>query len=205
MQETWSLLWDQHIFFIPASPLFCPSVLLTMCIACLCISEMLIYWNPEKLTRSISVENTCTFKFRGMLVCYGKPRRWLTRAGVNTLRPRQSGRRFADDLFKCIFLNENVWISIQMSVKFVPRGPINNIPILVQILAWCRPSEKPLSEPMIVKLPMHIRHSASMSKKSRGLWTIDISKVLCMAHYEYVAHRSPIPLDCQCVFNDAPL
>ena len=61
-----------------------------------------------------------------------------------------------DDLFKCIFLNENVWISIKVSVKFVPKGPIYNIPALVQIMAWRRPGDKPLSEPMIVRLPMHI-------------------------------------------------
>ena len=39
----------------------------------------------------------------------------------------------ADNIFKCIFLNENVWISINISLKFVPKGPINNIPALVQI------------------------------------------------------------------------
>ena len=51
----------------------------------------------------------------------------------NTLRPRQNGRRFADDTFERIFLNENVRISIESSLKFVPKGPINNIPALVQI------------------------------------------------------------------------
>ena len=38
----------------------------------------------------------------------------------NTLRPRQNGRHFADDIFKWIFLNENVWIPIEISLKFVP-------------------------------------------------------------------------------------
>ena len=57
----------------------------------------------------------------------------------NTLRPRQNGRRFANDIFKRIFLNENVYISIKISLKFVPKGPINNIPALVQIMAWCHP------------------------------------------------------------------
>ena len=75
---------------------------------------------------------------------------------VNTLRPRQNGRHFADDIFKCIFLNENVSIAIEISLKFVPKGPINNIPALVQIMAWRRPGEKPLSEPMMVSLPTHI-------------------------------------------------
>ena len=73
----------------------------------------------------------------------------------NTLRPRQNGRQFADDIFNCIFLNENVWIPIQISLKF-PKGPIKNIPALVQIMAWRRPGDKPLSEPMMVNLPTHI-------------------------------------------------
>ena len=75
---------------------------------------------------------------------------------LNTLRPRQDGRRFADDTFKRIFLNENVRISIKISLKFVPKGPINNIPALVQIMAWRRSGDKPLSEPMMVTLPTHI-------------------------------------------------
>ena len=75
---------------------------------------------------------------------------------VNTLRPRQNGRRFADDTFKRIFLNENVRISITISLKLVPKGPINNILSLVQIMAWRRSGDKPLSEPMIVRLPTHI-------------------------------------------------
>ena len=75
---------------------------------------------------------------------------------VNTLRPRQDGRHFPDDIFKCIFLNENIWISINVSLKFVPKGQINNIPALVQIMAWRRPGDKPLFEPMMVRLPTHI-------------------------------------------------
>ena len=74
----------------------------------------------------------------------------------NTLRLRQNGRRFADDTFKRIFLNENVRISIKISLKFVPKGPINNIPALVQILAWRRSGDNPLSEPMMVCLLTHI-------------------------------------------------
>ena len=62
---------------------------------------------------------------------------------VNTLRPRQNGRHFADNIFKRIFLNENVEIAIKMSLKFVPKGRINNIPALVQVMAWCRPGDKP--------------------------------------------------------------
>ena len=75
---------------------------------------------------------------------------------INSLRPRQEGRHFPDDIFMCIFLNENVWIPIKISLKFVPKGPIDNIPALVQIMAWRRPGDKPLSEPMMVSLLTHI-------------------------------------------------
>ena len=74
----------------------------------------------------------------------------------NKLRPRQNGCHFAEDIFKWIFLNESSSIAINISLKFVPKVPINNIPALVQIRAWCCPGDKPLSEPMMVNLPTHI-------------------------------------------------
>ena len=74
---------------------------------------------------------------------------------INTLRPRQNGRHFADTL-KPIFLNENIRISIKISLKFVLKFPYNNIPALVQIMAWRRPGDKPLSEPMMVSSLTHI-------------------------------------------------
>ena len=56
---------------------------------------------------------------------------------LNTLRWRQNGRQFPDDKFKCISFDENVWISLKMSMKFVPKVRINNITSLVLIMAWC--------------------------------------------------------------------
>ena len=86
---------------------------------------------------------------------------------LHKLRPRQNGRHFADDIFICIFLNENIWIAIKISTKFVPEGPINNIPTLVQIMAWRRIGDKPLSEAMVVEFAdAYMRHSASVSKKA---------------------------------------
>ena len=75
---------------------------------------------------------------------------------LNSLRPRQNGRLFADDIFKCIFLNESVRISITISLKFVPKGLFNNIPALVPIMAWHRLGDKPLSEAMMVKQATHM-------------------------------------------------
>ena len=62
----------------------------------------------------------------------------------------------ADNIFKCIFLNENGSISIQISLKFVPKGSVDNKSALVQVMAWRRPGDKPLSEPMMVILLTHI-------------------------------------------------
>ena len=74
----------------------------------------------------------------------------------NTFRPRQNGRHFADDTFIRIFMNENVRISINISLKFVTKGLINNIPALVQIMAWRLPGDKLIYEPMMVRLPTHV-------------------------------------------------
>ena len=70
--------------------------------------------------------------------------------------PRRNGCHFPDSTFNCIFLNENAWIPIKISLKFVPKDQINNTPALVQTIAWCWPGNKPLSEPMMVRLPIHI-------------------------------------------------
>ena len=45
---------------------------------------------------------------------------------------------------------------LKISLKFIPKVQINNIPALVQIMAWRRPADKPLSEPMMVSLLTHI-------------------------------------------------
>ena len=57
---------------------------------------------------------------------------------------------FSDDIFKRILLNETIWISIKIAPNFVAKGSINNIPALVQMMAWCRKGDKSLSEPMLV-------------------------------------------------------
>ena len=66
--------------------------------------------------------------------------------------------------FQMHFLNENVLISIEISVKFVLKAPIDNIPALVQIIAWRRIGDKPLSEPKVTKFhEAYMRNPASMS------------------------------------------
>ena len=90
------------------------------------------------------------------------------RDSFNTLSPRQNGHHFPYNFFKCIFLNENVWVAIKIWLKFVTKGSINNIPALVQIMAWRRPGDKPLCEPMLTQFTLALqwksqyleRHSA---------------------------------------------
>ena len=111
---------------------------------------------------------------------------------MNTLRPRQNGRHFADDIFKCIFLNENAWISLKISLKFVPKVRINYIPALVQIMAWHRPGDKPLSEPMMVSLLTHIC-------VTRPQWVNIFMKLFCkhlILHilYQHISLKVP----CRC-------
>ena len=65
----------------------------------------------------------------------------------------------ADDIFTRIFLNGNGRIPIKISLKFVPKSPIDNKPALVQVMAWCRSGDKPLPEPMITQFTdAYMRH-----------------------------------------------
>ena len=112
---------------------------------------------------------------------------------LNTLRPRHNGRHFADDIFKCIFLNENVWNPIKISLKFVPKGPINYIPALVQIMAWRRSGDKPLSETMMARLLTHICVTRPQWVKSRwceewyinSLWSIGYLDVIFKCNFQF--------------------
>ena len=104
---------------------------------------------------------------------------------LNTLRPRQNGRHFADDIFKRIFLYENILIPIKISLKFVPKGPTNNIPALVPIMAWRRPGDKPLSKLMMVNSTTHICVTRPQWVNSLFTFARDLSSI-------------NIPLQCKC-------
>ena len=70
----------------------------------------------------------------------------------------------ADDNLKCIFLSENDKISIRITLKFVPRSPIDNKPGLVRVMAWRRTGDKPLPELMLTHFTnAHMRHQGGMS------------------------------------------
>ena len=49
----------------------------------------------------------------------------------NSSPPGQNGCHFADGIFRCIFVNEKFCTLIKISLKFVPKGSIENNPALV--------------------------------------------------------------------------
>ena len=100
---------------------------------------------------------------------------------------RQNGRHFPDDILKLIFFNENVWLSIEISMKFVPKSQIDNIPALVQKMAWRRPGDKPFYEPVMVSLPTHIC-------VTRPQWV----NQLCLVIMNIFARKEPsmVPIVC---------
>ena len=71
---------------------------------------------------------------------------------LNTVRPDKMAVLSQTTLF----FNENARIFIEISLTLVPKGSINNIPALVHIMAWRQPGDKPLSEPMMVRLPTYL-------------------------------------------------
>ena len=92
---------------------------------------------------------------------------WLL---VNTLRPRQDRRHLADDIFTCIFFNENCCILIKFSLKYVRNGPIDNNSALIQIMACRLSGDKPLSEPMMISLTTHIYVTRPQWVKWQAAW-----------------------------------
>ena len=96
----------------------------------------------------------------------------VLRKWFNTLRPRHSGRHFADSTFKCVLWDENIGISINIYLNFVPKGQIGGIPALVQMIDWRRPGDKPLSDPVMVRLPMHICVTSLQWVKAGQWWNL---------------------------------
>ena len=81
------------------------------------------------------------------------------------------------------FSNAFSWmeIPIKISLEFIPTGPINNIPALVQTMAWHRRGDKPLFEPMMVRLPTHICVTRPQWVKTCGRnIAYDITSKLCI-------------------------
>ena len=70
---------------------------------------------------------------------------------VQLISPWTRWPPFADDIFKCIFMTESFCVLIQISLKFVPKGPIDSKSALVHVMTWRRTGNKPLPEPMLAQ------------------------------------------------------
>ena len=116
-------------------------------------------------------------------------RQHFTQCVFKTLRLTQNGHHFADNIFKCIFLNENPWISFKISSKFVPKGPINNIPWLVQIMAWPRPGRKPLSAPLVVRLLTHVCITRPKWVKGQNVLSFQLLPKFMAIHWCWLSYQ----------------
>ena len=89
-------------------------------------------------------------------------------------------------MFQCIFLIENFLILNEISLKYVPYGPVDNMAALVQIMAWRRTGDRPLSEPMLVCfIDAYMRHSTSMSQSAVTLHNCSVYRWTCVAQFLY--------------------
>ena len=68
---------------------------------------------------------------RGVLLMPEKKFQAIKYLFLNSSPTEQNGRHFADDILRCIFMNEKFCILIKISPKFVPEGSIDNNPALV--------------------------------------------------------------------------
>ena len=78
---------------------------------------------------------------------------------INPSLPGRLSGKIAHDIFRCLFFNENVGISIEISMKIVHKGPIDNKPALVQVMVWRRTDDKTLPERMLTQFTdAYMRH-----------------------------------------------
>ena len=129
--------------------------------------QLTVLWNhnSDSIIRNINIifsigekawEVNCRkyWSHESVIQIQGMARVWpetakSARSPFNSSSPRQNGRHFADDIFKGIFMNEKFPISIQNSLKFVPKGLIDNKSALVRVMAWRQTCDRLLSEPRL--------------------------------------------------------
>ena len=141
-----TILQNQEQFQCKISLILEAARLVIYMIALLCVIRLIASGAPVS-----SWASACTVMIMfGSRICVGLEHVGFTHWG------RDKMAAIFTDIFNCIFFNENIWISIGISLKYVPKGQINNIPPLVQIMDCCLPGDKPLSEPMMVRLSTHI-------------------------------------------------
>ena len=85
------------------------------------------------------------------------------------MMPEQNGHHFADNIFKCVFLKEEVCNLIEIPLKFIAMGPIDN------------------------KLLFGSENCLSPNKKQIITWTNVDRNILCDKTFGHNVKISPIP------------
>ena len=101
---------------------------------------------------------------------------WYGKNAVLTHWGRDKMADIFETTFRNTFLNQNASMLNKISLKFVPNGLINNIPSLAQIMAWYWPGDRPLSEPMVVRLRTHIWVTRPQWVKTYSVYVCKSSK-----------------------------
>ena len=153
-----------------------------------CVSELrgIYFWTSPKQVSSWRYVNIFMFFKTECIVFFVMVAdKWVSlhrvgqgsRFNIDTLRQRQTRRHFADDTFNCIFLNENARITIEISLKFVPTDPIDNIPALVQIMG---------------KGGLYIETGAMSSSARNGLYSVNIFSFYSKFRCVLIGHHSKL-------------
>ena len=107
---------------------------------------------------------------------------------------------FPDNIFKCIFLNENCWILVKISLKYLRKDTIDNNPAWGQMMAWGRPGDKPLSEPMMLSMTRgydvighthwpcggHVENQILNSQYLKGIQTVFTKIIRHIWHFRWL-------------------
>ena len=136
-----------------------------------------IIWNVNRLYKTSS--SGITYATRNIMAYCNHIWGCSVASNLNIMGPRQDGRHFPDDIYKWIFFIENCCIWIKISLKYVPKSPIDNNLAFIQIMARHRPGDKPLSEPMIVRLQLHICVSRLQWVNKTGLLQKKAMHIIC--------------------------
>ena len=94
-----------------------------------------------------------------------------------------------------------MWISIKISLKFVPKGPVNNIPALLQTMPRHRPGDKPVSEAIMVRLLTHI--CVTRPEINWRIYTsLDFNKLTDLSHLlDFAVQVCNMILNCPSIFS----
>ena len=135
-----------------------------------------LYWICRSILTWGSVLSTCVKSmWRNDMKCkymFMLPQKNLTSKGLKSSRylvcfwqlQVTTNWLFSRKHIRMYFPEWRLLIANNISFKFVPYGLIENITVLVQILAWCLIGNNALFEPMMAKFTAtHMHHLALMS------------------------------------------